>query len=131
MDSFTLNSSCFFWMACDTKYVHTSNLKLGFENLESLLKILIWINPFQWMRYSTYYKKWKRNTYFVPSKVCFAMKKVLLNVKWTISCKKDQISCFSISTVVWCAFYRKCSRKLVKDFGDCRSSANRYSDFSG
>ena len=38
--------------------------------------------------------------------------------------------CLTISPVVRCVFYRNCSRKLVKDFGDCRSGANRSSDFS-
>ena len=39
---------------CDTKYFQTSNLKLSFKNWQTLLKFLIWINPFQWIRYSTY-----------------------------------------------------------------------------
>ena len=84
------------------------------------------------IRNSTYYGKWKTKAYFVPSKLYFAVKKVLLDIQWTISCKKDQICCFTISPVAWCVFYRNCSRKLGKDFDDCRSdvSLNRSSGFS-
>ena len=114
-------------MTCDTKYIQTLNLKLTFENWETLLKFLIWINTFQWIRYSTYYEKWKTNIYFVPSKVCFAVKNLPLEIEWKISCKKDQISCFSISAVVWSVFYRNYLRKLIKDFSVCRSGTNRSS----
>ena len=46
-DSFTLNPSCVFWMAHNTKYIQTSNLKLSFKNWEALLEFFNWINPFQ------------------------------------------------------------------------------------
>ena len=72
-----------------------------------------------------------KNTYFIPSKVCFAVKNVPLVIEWTISCEKDQTCCFTISPVVWCALCRSCSRKLVKDFGGCRSAANRSYGFDG
>ena len=131
-DSFTSNPSCIFWMTCDTKYIQTSNLKLSFKNWETLLKFLIWINPYQSIRYRTYYGKWKANTYlFRIKKGVFCNEKVPLEIEWIVSCKKDQICCFSNSPVVWCVFYRHCPRKLLKDFGDCRSGANRSTGFSG
>ena len=104
-DSFALNPSCIFWMTCDTNYIQTSNLKFSFENWESLLKFL--------------------------TLLCFAVEKAPLDIEWKISCKKDKICWFIISSVAWYVFYRNCSRKLVKDFGNCWSGANRSSGFSG
>ena len=73
--------SCFFWMTFDTKYIQTSNLKLSFENWEHLLKFIAWMNFFHWIWYSAYYEKQKINTYFIPSKVCFAVKNVPLDIE--------------------------------------------------
>ena len=115
--SFILNPSCIFWVTYDTKYIQTSNLKLSFENWETLLKFLIWLNPFQWICYNTYYEKSKTNTYFSHAKCVLQWKSSL----W-ISCRKDQICCFSISSVVLYVFY--------KDFADCRLGAYRSSGFS-
>ena len=50
---------------------------------------------------------------------CFVVKKVPLDIEWTMSCKKDQICCLTFFPVVWSVFYRNCSRKFVKDFGGC------------
>ena len=123
---------CAVWTLAQTpKYIQTSNLKLSFKDSETLLKFLLWINPFQWIRYSTYYERWKTNTYFVPSKVFFAVKKVPTDIELTISCKKDQICCFTISPFVWCVFYWNCSRNLAKDPGGYWSGANRASSFGG
>ena len=123
---------CAVWTLAQTpKYIQTSNLKLSFKDSETLLKFLLWINPFQWIRYSTYYERRKTNTYFVPSKVFFAVKKVPTDIELTISCKKDQICCFTISPFVWCVFYWNCSRNLAKDPGGYWSGANRASSFGG
>ena len=117
-------------MTHNTKYIQTSNLKLIFKKLRSIIGVFQLNQNFP-IRYSTYYGKWKTNTYFVPSKLYFAVKKGPLDIECTISCKKDQICCFTISPVLWCVFYKNCSRKFVKDFGDCRSDVNRSSGFSG
>ena len=124
-DSFTWNLSCIFWITCDAKFIQTSNLKL-----RNFIQVFNLNHFFQWICCSTYYKTWKRKTCFVASKVCFAVKKVALNVEGTIFCKKDQICCFTISPFVWCVFYRNCTRKLVEDFSDCWSGTNRPSGFS-
>ena len=59
----------------------------------------------------------------------FAVKKVLLDIEWTISCEKSQICSFTIFPVVQCVFYRSCSRKPFKGFGGFWSSANRCFGF--
>ena len=96
---------CAVWTLAQTlKYIQTSNLKLSLKDSETLMKFFLWINPFQWIRYSTYHERRKTNIsrtiYFVPNKVFFAVKKVPTDIELTISCKKDQICCFTISAFV-------------------------------
>ena len=94
------------------------------------MKFIAWINSFQSsIVYITKHKK--INTYFIPSKVCFAAKNVPLDIEKIISCEKDQICCFIISPVVWYVLCKSCSRKLVNDFDTCQSGANRFPGFGG
>lgn len=60
----------------------------------------------------------------VPSKVCLAVKKVRLDIEWTILCEKDQLCGFTIFPVAWWVLCR--SR-----FGDSQFGANRSFGYGG
>ena len=59
----------------------------------------------------------KNKHLFRTKQSLFCSEKGSSNVKWATSCKKDQTCCFTISSIVWCLFYRNCFRKTLVAVG--------------